>query len=136
MDIPFPINTANGPTGGAKEEARELIERFRLIQPHLEDDRPLKAVAIDGRKARKTAADAVRLFKVHPATVSRLLAQSLRQIACKPDNLQNDREKSGQGRRLSNIYKRNHFVESWKASRAGTALEKGPKIYFAPRHFF
>jgi hypothetical protein len=37
---------------------------------------------------------------------------------------------------FSTIYKRNHFVESWKASRAGTALEKGPKIYFAPRHFF
>jgi hypothetical protein len=48
----FPCNTANGPTGRAKEEARELaIERFRLIQPHLEDDRPLKAVAINGRKA-------------------------------------------------------------------------------------
>jgi DNA invertase Pin-like site-specific DNA recombinase len=34
-------------------------------------------------KGRKTAADAARLFKVHPATVSRLLARGLRQIACK-----------------------------------------------------
>jgi DNA-binding LacI/PurR family transcriptional regulator len=28
-------------------------------------------------KGRKTAADAARLFKVHPATVSRLLARPL-----------------------------------------------------------
>ena len=32
--------------GGLTEEARKLaLDRFRLLQPHLEDDRPLKAVA-------------------------------------------------------------------------------------------
>jgi len=33
---------------GLTEEARKLaFDRFRLLQPHLEDDRPLKLVAAD-----------------------------------------------------------------------------------------
>jgi hypothetical protein len=44
-------------------------------------------------RAGKTAADAARLFKIHPATVSRLVGAGLRQTACKlstPSNLQSD----------------------------------------------
>jgi hypothetical protein len=37
---------------------------------------------------------------------------------------------------FSTIYKRNHFVESWKASRAGTALEKGAENLFRPPAIF
>jgi putative transposase len=41
---------------GVSEAARELaMSRFRLIQPHLEKDRPLQLVAADGRLPFRTA---------------------------------------------------------------------------------
>ena len=41
---------------GLTEEARKLaLERFRLLQPHLEDDRPLKAVATAAGISFRTA---------------------------------------------------------------------------------
>jgi hypothetical protein len=41
---------------GLTEEARKLaLDRFRLLQPHLEDDRPLKAVAASAGIPFRTA---------------------------------------------------------------------------------
>jgi hypothetical protein len=48
---------------GITEEARKLaFDRFRLLQPHLEDDRPLKAVAAAGIPFR-TAQRWVSLYR-------------------------------------------------------------------------
>lgn len=44
------------------------------------NNRSMVAALIESR-GRKTAADAARLFKIHPATVSRLLARSPRSKA-------------------------------------------------------
>jgi putative transposase len=42
--------------GEVPEEARELaLSRFRLIQPHLEKNQPLQAVAADGKVPFRTA---------------------------------------------------------------------------------
>jgi putative transposase len=42
--------------GEVPEEARELaMSRFRLIQPHLEKNRPLQTVAADGKVPFRTA---------------------------------------------------------------------------------
>jgi putative transposase len=41
---------------GVSEAARELaMSRFRLIQPHLEKNRPLQLVATDGKIPFRTA---------------------------------------------------------------------------------
>jgi putative transposase len=41
---------------GVTEEARKLaLDRFRLLRPHLEDDRPLKLVAADAEIPFRTA---------------------------------------------------------------------------------
>jgi hypothetical protein len=41
---------------GLTEEARKLaLNRFRLLQPHLEDERPLKAVAVSAGIPFRTA---------------------------------------------------------------------------------
>ncbi len=46
------------------EEARKLaLERFRLLQPHLEDDRPLKLVAATGGIPFRTAQRWVSLYR-------------------------------------------------------------------------
>src|SRR6266478_516451 len=48
---------------GLTEEARKLaLERFRLLQPHLEDDRPLKAVAAAAGIPFRTAQRWVSLY--------------------------------------------------------------------------
>jgi hypothetical protein len=72
---------------GLPEEARRLaLDRFRQIQPHfgvpISRRTPREAISSaagrdpkDGFQGDKTAADAARLFKIHPATVSRLLAR-------------------------------------------------------------
>ena len=44
-------------------------------RPKLTRDQRREAIAMV-RSGRKTAADVARLFKVHPATVSRLMAQA------------------------------------------------------------
>ncbi len=49
---------------GLPEEARKLaLDRFRLLQPHLEDDRPLKAVAAAGGIPFRTAQRWVSLYR-------------------------------------------------------------------------
>jgi putative transposase len=41
---------------GLTEEARKLaLDRFRLLQPHLEDNRPLNMVAADAQISFRTA---------------------------------------------------------------------------------
>ena len=48
---------------GLTEEARKLaLDRFRLLQPHLEDDRPLKAVAAAAGIPVRTAQRWVSLY--------------------------------------------------------------------------
>src|ERR1022692_43092 len=49
---------------GLTEEARKLaLDRFRLLQPHLEDDRPLKAVAAAAGIPFRTAQRWVSLYR-------------------------------------------------------------------------
>jgi len=49
---------------GLTEEARKLaLDRFRLLQPYLEDDRPLKAVAAAAEIPFRTAQRWVSLFR-------------------------------------------------------------------------
>jgi putative transposase len=49
---------------GLTEGARQLaLDRFRLLQPHLEDDRPLKAVAVAARIPFRTAQRWVSLYR-------------------------------------------------------------------------
>jgi putative transposase len=49
---------------GLTEEARNLaLDRFRLLQPHLEDDRPLKSVAADAGIPFRTAQRWVSLYR-------------------------------------------------------------------------
>jgi putative transposase len=49
---------------GLTEEARKLaFDRFRLLQPHLEDDRPLKLVAADAEIPFRTAQRWVALYR-------------------------------------------------------------------------
>jgi len=49
---------------GLPEDARKLaFDRFRLLQPHLEDDRPLKAVAAAARVPFRTAQHWVSLCR-------------------------------------------------------------------------
>jgi len=49
---------------GLTEEARKLaLDRFRLLQPHLEDDRPLKAVAAAAGVPFRTAQRWVSLYR-------------------------------------------------------------------------
>jgi putative transposase len=49
---------------GLTEEARKLaLDRFRLLQPHLEDDRPLKMVAVTAGVPFRTAQRWVSLYR-------------------------------------------------------------------------
>jgi putative transposase len=49
---------------GLSQDARKLaFDRFRLLQPHLEDDRPLKAVATAARVPFRTAQRWVSLYR-------------------------------------------------------------------------
>ena len=49
---------------GLTEEARKLaLDRFRLLQPHLEDDRPLKAVKTAAGIPFRTAQGWVSLYR-------------------------------------------------------------------------
>src|SRR5918998_1533256 len=49
---------------GLTEEARKLaLDRFRLLQPHLEDDRPLKSVAASAGIPFRTAQRWVSLYR-------------------------------------------------------------------------
>ena len=49
---------------GLTEEVRKLaLDRFRLLQPHLEDDRPLKAVAMSAGIPFRTAQRWVSLYR-------------------------------------------------------------------------
>ena len=49
---------------GLPEDARKLaFDRFRLLQPHLEDDRPLKAVAAVSGIPFRTAQRWVSLYR-------------------------------------------------------------------------
>src|SRR5215472_2693385 len=49
---------------GLTEEARKLaLDRFRLLQPHLEDDRPLKAVAASAGIPFRTAQRLAALYQ-------------------------------------------------------------------------
>src|ERR1039457_6296694 len=49
---------------GLTEEARKLaLDRFRLLQPHLEDDRPLKAVAAAAKIPFRSAQRWVSLYR-------------------------------------------------------------------------
>src|ERR1035441_1631162 len=49
---------------GLTEEARKLaLDRFRQLQPHLEDDRPLKAVAAAAGISFRTAQRWVSLYR-------------------------------------------------------------------------
>src|SRR5437016_336308 len=49
---------------GLPEDAHKLaFDRFRLLQPHLEDGRPLKAVAVASRVPFRTAQRWVSLYR-------------------------------------------------------------------------
>ena len=53
-----------GPTGGAHGRGpKAALDRFRLLQPHLEDDRPLKAVAAAAGISFRTAQRWVSLYR-------------------------------------------------------------------------
>jgi putative transposase len=49
---------------GVSESARQLaMSRFRLIQPHLEENRPLQTVAADAKLMFRTAQRWVSLYR-------------------------------------------------------------------------
>ena len=57
---------------GVSEAARELaMSRFRLIQPHLEKNRPLQLLAADGKLPFRTAQRWVsQLSQIWPYSIS------------------------------------------------------------------